>query len=503
MAEFGTVGRSSIDSLLNWSSPPPQEGPSEVQVGTAPPGSIDGGTTVLSAGSANGDTSPASPQDGGTSGDPVSLVEAGSVADQTTQSGTIDDQAIPPDQAGPAVDQVPPDQAGPAVDQIPPDQAGPADGQGDPTVAEVQSDQLSVGPETVDDVIDGEPGSVDPQAAEGDPAWEPSDADESANPDGTGTSDDATEDPNAPQDQDDTGNQDDTNDQNGTDTGDQGDQGDTSDPQTDPGTGQEDPSGSQGQDPADSQTDPGSQTDPSVPDGQDGTTVPETPSTDPSAGSGGTEDPGSGTPETPTTETPTPDLPTADTPTAETPAADTPTAETPAADMPSADMPSADMPSAGTPSAETPSSTGGGGGGGGGGGDDQGKGKGDDKTDSKDTPKTARDAKLAADGVDGGWRKIRPEVMEKLGKAIGPSKDGKGDTPGDHMGAAEDTARNIDIGFPGFGLLGAVTFAPAYHSARSTAADYLKSAKHQLGAWDEQLQTGAGFIRDADNKSTV
>ncbi|MFG1689748.1 hypothetical protein ACGFNP_57050 [Nonomuraea sp. NPDC049269] len=498
MAEFGTVGRSSIDSLLNWSSPPPQDGPSEVQVGTAPPGSIDGGTTVLVSGDVTGGSSPVSLQGGDTSGDPGRLIEAGSPDTQATQAATVDDQAIPADQAGPAVDQIPPDQAGPAVDQIPPDQAGPADGQGDPTV--IESDQLSVGPETVDDVIDGEPGSVDPQAAEGDPAWEPSDADESADPDGTDTSGDATEDPNDPQNQDDTGNQDD---QSGTDTGDQsdtGDQGDTSDPQTDPGSadGQEDPGGSQ-TDPADSQTDPGGQTDPSAPDGQDGSTVPETPSTDPSGGGGGTEDPGSGTPETPTPETPT-----TETPTTETPTPDLPTAETPSADTPSAETPAVDTPSAETPTGGLP--TGGGGGGGGddqGKGDSKGKGKGGDQTDSKDTPPTAKDTKLAAGGVGGGWRKAHPDVMEKLGKTIGPSKDGKGDTPGDHLGAAEETARHIGIPFPGFGLVGSMMFSSAYGSARTSAADYLKSAKNQLGVWDEQLREGANVVREANAKSTA
>lgn len=494
MAEYGTVGRSSIDSLLNWSSPPPADGPGEVRVGTSLPGSVDGGTTVLTAGAANGGSSPASPQDSATndtSGDPGRLVEAGSSGDQTAQASTVDDQSIPPDQAGPA------------VDQIPPDQAGPADGQGDPATIEVHSDQLSVGPETVDDVTDGEPGSVDPQAAEGDPAWEPSDADESADPDGTSTSDDATEDPNAPQNQDDTGNQDDTNDPNGTDTG---DQGDTSDPQTDPGSadGQDGSTGSQTdpqgqQDPGDSQTDPGGQTDPTVPDGQDGSTVPEIPSTDPPAGGGGTEDPGSGTPETPTPEVPTPEVPTADLPAAETPAAGTPSAETPAADMPSAETPTGGLPSANTPSAETPNSTGGGGGGGGG--DDQGKGG--DQTGSTDTTGLTKDSKFAEGGVGGGWRKARPEVMEKLGKQIAPSEDGKGDTPGDHLGAAEHTARNIDIGFPGFGVVGLMLFGPSYSSARSSAADYLKSAKNQLGAWDGQLREGANVIRQANDKSTA
>ncbi|WP_219531253.1 hypothetical protein, partial [Nonomuraea guangzhouensis] len=159
------------------------------------------------------------------------------------------------------------------------------------------------------------------------------------------------------------------------------------------------------------------------------------------------------------------------------------------------------IPSATTPSAETPGSTGGGGGGDGGGGDD--KGKGGDQTGGTDTTGLGKDAKLAGGGVGGGWRKAHPDVMEKLGKKIGPTEDGKGDTPGDHMGAAENTARNVDIGFPGFGLVGSMTFGSAYSSARTSAADYLKSAKNQLGVWDAQLREGAGVVREANDKSTA
>ncbi|HUR07428.1 MAG TPA: hypothetical protein VM347_33130, partial [Nonomuraea sp.] len=210
--------------------------------------------------------------------------------------------------------------------------------------------------------------------------------------------------------------------------------------------------------------------------------------------------------ETPSTETPTPEIPTPDLPTAQTPATDTPAAETPAAETPAAETPATDTPGAGTPSGGTPSagmptantpttgapgSTG------------DSKGKGGDQTGGTDTTGLTKDSKLAEGGVGGGWRKARPEVMEKLGKTIGPSKDGGGDTPGDHLGAAEHTARNIDIGFPGFGLVGSMTFGSAYSSARSSAAEYLKSAKNQLGVWDAQLQEGANVVRTANDKSTA
>ena len=71
------------------------------------------------------------------------------------------------------------------------------------------------------------------------------------------------------------------------------------------------------------------------------------------------------------------------------------------------------------------------------------------------------------------------------------------------MGAAESTARNIDIGFPGFGLVGSMSFGSAYSSARSSAADYLKSAKNQLGVWDEQSPEREPGSAEANDKSTV
>ncbi|MEV0148075.1 hypothetical protein AB0H64_24165, partial [Nonomuraea sp. NPDC050733] len=143
---------------------------------------------------------------------------------------------------------------------------------------------------------------------------------------------------------------------------------------------------------------------------------------------------------------------------------------------------------------------GGGTGGGGDGKGGKGTGKGGDGT-GKDA--RSREQVFAEGGVGGGWRNAEPASLTKLGKALAPTEDGEGHTAGDRMGKAESKARDGGLGFPGLGVVGLVTFTPAYNQARSAAADYLKNAKTQLGVWQKQLDQGAKTVTAADDASNV
>ncbi|GAA2207373.1 hypothetical protein GCM10009850_028310 [Nonomuraea monospora] len=383
---------------------------------------------------------------------------------------------------------------GSTTPDVSPDHPGPADTTSGYSPAHMSSSH-------------GEPGFVEPEAAVGDPAWQPGGEPVLAEP-GAATGDPAWE----PADS------------------------DAGDDTVDPGSREERPDDSVAEPPnpewpAEAESSPGS-----------GTSHPDSPATTSPTATQAAETPP--TTEAPTTGTPATTAPSSTSPMAQDPADTPPQATSPAEPVAPAPAPTVSAPAQSAPKTSTGSAPEGGEGSGdnaqtssGGGGIPSAPAVGTPTTAAPTTgapttaapttgaPTTAAPTTGAADadagkdtaeaeppkdraailrdgGVYGDWREASPSTLEKLGSDLAPSPEGGSSSPGDQFAAAENAIRHATPGFPGFGLVGKVAFDPAYASARNTAADYLKHAKNRLSRWQQQLTEGAKVMRDAETNST-
>ncbi|MEV6860991.1 hypothetical protein AB0M44_08295, partial [Streptosporangium subroseum] len=107
-----------------------------------------------------------------------------------------------------------------------------------------------------------------------------------------------------------------------------------------------------------------------------------------------------------------------------------------------------------------------------------------------------RDQDFSAGGVNKDWRNADLSEMEKLGKGIQAVADEEADK-------AHSTAKGIDVGWPGFGLLGLMGLTGAHDSTRDNAAKYIEAAKTQLTSWNDQVKQGITVITSVEEKNTI
>jgi hypothetical protein len=122
--------------------------------------------------------------------------------------------------------------------------------------------------------------------------------------------------------------------------------------------------------------------------------------------------------------------------------------------------------------------------------------KADQEKAAKALAAAEREQSFSAGGVDKDWRNADLPEMEKLGNGIKAVADGEADK-------AHTTAKGIDLGFPGFGLLGLAGLTGAHDSTRDNAARYIEAAKTQLTSWNDQVKQGITVIKSVEEKNTI
>ncbi|MFI6889996.1 hypothetical protein ACIBI2_44675, partial [Streptosporangium canum] len=121
------------------------------------------------------------------------------------------------------------------------------------------------------------------------------------------------------------------------------------------------------------------------------------------------------------------------------------------------------------------------------------------EAEAKELAKQQREQFVTSSGVSGGWRNADETALTELKTKVGTvaNDDGK-------LAQAHNKSQGIDVGWPGFGLIGMMGLTDAHNSARDGIAAYITAAKKQIGeGWTSQLHQGAEVIKKANEKSTV